>query len=95
MERNIFVVAERFLSRMVNDYGKHPISTDDGGTWYPLQAKFLELEHYIHSPYEKSIIKRIMLYIKDRTESFNYFLYKKKKCNQACKELVKPVCRLS
>ncbi len=64
-------VAERFLSRMVNDYVKHPVSTDDGGgTWYPLQTcKFLELDHHIHFSYEKSIIERAMQYIKDGIES--------------------------
>ena len=65
-ERNMFV-AERFLSNLIKDYGKHPLSTD-GGTWYPQACKFLKLEHHIHSPYEKSIIERTMQYIKDRTE---------------------------
>ncbi len=32
-ERNMFVVAERFLSNVIKEYGKHPVSTD-GGTWY-------------------------------------------------------------
>ena len=32
-ERNMFV-AERFLSNIIREYGKHPVSTD-GGTWYP------------------------------------------------------------
>ena len=31
-ERNMFV-AERFLSKIVEKYGDHPVSTD-GGTWY-------------------------------------------------------------
>ena len=51
-ERNMFV-AERFLSNIIREYGKHPVSTD-GGTWYPLACKFLKLEHHIHSSYEKS-----------------------------------------
>jgi putative transposase len=54
-ERNMFV-AERFLSDIVRDYGKHPVSTD-GGTWYPMACKFLKLKHHIHSPNEKSISK--------------------------------------
>jgi putative transposase len=33
-ERNM-LIAERFLSGAVRDYGKHPVSTD-GGTWYPM-----------------------------------------------------------
>ena len=78
-ERNMFV-AERFLSNLVKDYGKHPLSTD-GGTWYPQACKFLKLEHHIHSPYEKSIIERTMQYIKDRTESLDdYFPCRKKNC---------------
>jgi putative transposase len=78
-ERNMFV-AERFLSNLLEEYGNHPISTD-GGTWYPQACKFLEVEHHIHSSFEKSIIERTMQYIKDRTESFDdYFPCRKKKC---------------
>jgi putative transposase len=56
-EKNMFV-AERFLSKIVVEYGKHPVSTD-GGTWYPHQAcRFLKLKHHIHSLFEKSIIER-------------------------------------
>ena len=29
------LVAERFLKALVIEYGKHPLSTDGGGTWYP------------------------------------------------------------
>ena len=32
-ERNMFV-AERFILNLVKRYGEHPVSTDDGGTWY-------------------------------------------------------------
>ena len=54
-ERNMFV-AERFLSKVIEEYGKHPVSTD-GGTWYPPQAcLFLKLSHHIHSSFEKSLI---------------------------------------
>ena len=41
-------IAERFLSGLVKDYGRHPVSTDGGGTWYPMACQFLELDHYIH-----------------------------------------------
>ena len=55
-ERNMFV-AERFLSWLVKDYGKHPVSTD-GGTWYPQVCEFLTLDHHIHSSFrEKSYRK--------------------------------------
>lgn len=78
-ERNMFV-AERFLLDIVKKYGHYPVSTD-GGTWYPQACKFLNLQHHIHSSYEKSIIERTMQYIKDRTEGFDdYFPCRKKKC---------------
>jgi putative transposase len=78
-ERNMFV-AERFLSKVVEKYGSHPVSTD-GGTWYPQACRFLKLRHHTHSAYEKSIIERTMQYIKDRTESFDdYFPCMKKRC---------------
>ena len=66
-ERNMFV-AERFLSSLVQEYGKHPVSTD-GGTWYPQACKYLKLRHHIHSAYEKSIIERTIEYLKDRTQN--------------------------
>ena len=66
-ERNMFVVAERFLSGLLEEHGEHPVSTD-GGAWYPQACRFLRVEHHVHSPYEKSIIERTVQYIKDRTE---------------------------
>jgi putative transposase len=79
-ERNMFV-AEHFLSDVIEGYGLHPVSTADGGTWYPQACKFLKLNHHIHSPFEKSIIERTMQYIKDRTEGLDdYFPCKKNKC---------------
>jgi putative transposase len=65
-DRNMFV-AERFVSDLVKSYGKHPVSTDEG-TWYPMACQFLKLKHHIHYSYEKSMIKRKMHYIKDRTK---------------------------
>ena len=73
-------VAERFISVVIKNYGKHPVSTD-GGTWYPQACRFLRLKHHIHSSFEKSLIERTMQYIKDRTESFDdYFPCKIKNC---------------
>ena len=67
------LVAERFIFGLVKAHGKHPVSTD-GGTWYPQACRFLNLNHHIHSPFEKSLIERTMQYIKDRTEGFDdYF----------------------
>jgi putative transposase len=80
-ERNM-LIAERFLSSIVKDYGKNIVSTD-GGTWYPQACRFLKLKHHLHSPLEKSLIERTIQYIKDRTESFDdYFpCNRKEKCN--------------
>src|SRR5215208_3400794 len=47
------LVAERFLKGLVIEYGKHPLSTDGGGTWYPQACRFLNIEHHIHSLYER------------------------------------------
>ena len=79
-ERNM-LIAERFISGLVRIHGKHPVSTDRG-TWYPQACRFLNLDHHIHSSFEKSIIERTMQYIKDRTESFDdYFPCKMINCN--------------
>ncbi len=59
-------VAERFISNVIKEYGKHSVSTD-GDTWYPQASRFLKLNHHIHSSFEKSVIERAMQYIKDRT----------------------------
>jgi putative transposase len=69
-ESSMFV-AERFLPGLVGVHGKHPVSTDGGGTWYPQACRFLKLRHHIHSPSEKSLVERTMQYIKDRTECFD------------------------
>jgi transposase-like protein len=73
------LIAERFLSDIVRNYGKHLVSTD-GGSWYPQACRFLGLEHHIHSSFEKSLIERTMQYIKDRTENFDYFPCRLKNC---------------
>jgi putative transposase len=79
-ERNMFV-AERFLSRVLDKYGLHQVSSDGDGTWYPQACKFLKLNHHLHSSFEKSIIERTIQYIKDRTDNFDdYFPCKKNKC---------------
>ena len=75
------LVAERFISSLINRYGKHLVSTDGGGSWYPQACRFLKVNHRIHSTLEKSLIERTMQYIKDRIEDcFNdYFQYRRKK----------------
>jgi putative transposase len=42
-ERNM-LIAEQFISKLVKTYGPHPVSTADGGTWYPPQACRFEIE---------------------------------------------------
>jgi putative transposase len=79
LERNM-LVAEQFLQNIIKKYGKHPVSSD-GGTWYIPACKLLKLKHHINSSYQKSIIERIIQYIKDRTENFDdYFPCNKNKC---------------
>jgi putative transposase len=79
-ERNMFV-AERFIFGLVRAHGRHPVSTD-GGTWYPQACRFLNLNHHIHSPLEKSLIERTMQCIKDRAECFDdYFPCRKAGCD--------------
>jgi len=73
-------VAEGFISVVIKNHGKRLVSTD-GGTWYPQACRFLRLKHHVHSSFEKSIIERTIMYIKDRTESFDdYFPYRTKNC---------------
>jgi putative transposase len=53
----MFVIAERFISKLVMTYGPHPVYKD-GGTWYPSQAcRFLKLQHHLHSSFEKAWLK--------------------------------------
>ena len=79
-EQNMFVAIERFISDVVEEYGEHPVSTD-GGTWYPQACRFLNLNHHLHSSYEKSIIERTMQYIKDRTKNVLMIIFLVEKRN--------------
>jgi putative transposase len=51
------LVAESFLKSLIKLYGKH-IVYYDGETWYPEACNSLGLKHILHTPFEKSIIKR-------------------------------------
>ena len=78
-ERNM-LLAERFLSSLLEEHGQHPVSTD-GGTWHPQACRFLKLKHHLHSSFEKSLVERTIQYIKDRTKSFDdYFPCRRKNC---------------
>ena len=57
-ERNMFV-AERFLSYVLDKYGKHQVSSD-GGTWYLQACKFLNLYHHLHSFVYMSLKKALL-----------------------------------
>ena len=63
-ERNMFV-EENFIGSLVNKYGKHTVYRYCG-IWYPQACNFLRLKRRLHSPLEKSLIERVMQYIKDR-----------------------------
>jgi putative transposase len=47
------LVAERFIiiASLINKFGKCPVSTDGGGTWYPQACQFLDVEHHISIPH--------------------------------------------
>ncbi len=80
-ERNMFV-AEKFIRSLVQKYGKHTVFTD-GGTWYDEACEVIGLKHYLHSPFQKSLMERVNQYLKDRIESFDdyYPCMQKDECN--------------
>src|SRR5512134_1069041 len=79
-ERNM-LIAEKFIRSLVSQYGRHTVYTD-GGTWYPEACKVLGLKHYLHSPFQKSLMERVNQYFKDRTESFDdYYPCIANECN--------------
>ena len=80
-ERNM-LVAETFLRSLVEKYERHTVYTD-GGTWYQSEAcNVLRLKHYLHSPFQKSLMEKVNEYFKDRTESFDdYYPCRQIECN--------------
>jgi putative transposase len=79
-ERNM-LVAEKFIRSLVEKYGRHTVYTD-GGTWYDEACNVLRLKHYLHSPFQKSLMERVNQYFKDRTESFDdYYPCRQMECN--------------
>jgi putative transposase len=72
------LVVESFLKSLIEIYGRY----SDGGTWYPEACNSLGLEHRLHSSYEKSLIERVVQYLKDRTEAFDdYYPCTKEECD--------------
>ena len=47
-ERNMFVVADVFLSDIADKYGQYPVS-NRWWTWFPQGCKFLKFNHHLHS----------------------------------------------
>ncbi len=79
-DRNM-IVAEKFIRSLVEKYGKHTVYTD-GGTWYDEACNIIGLKHYLHSPFQKSLMERVNQYFKDRTESFDdYYPCRQMECN--------------
>jgi hypothetical protein len=52
----------------------HQMVTD--GTY---KLSFLKINHYTHSSFEKSVIERVMQYVKDKTERFEDYIPCKRK----------------
>lgn len=59
---------------LVEIYGNHTAYID-GGTWYPEACNMIELKHYLHSSFEKSLMERVNQYFKDRTEGFDDYYH--------------------
>ena len=59
------LVAEKFIRSLVEKYREHIVYTDSG-TWYDEACNVQRLKHYLHSPLEKSLIKRVNQYLKVR-----------------------------
>jgi putative transposase len=82
-ERNM-LIAEKFIRSLVEKYGRHTVYTD-GGTWYHEACNVLGLKHYLHSPFQKSLIERVNQYFKDRIESFDdYYQCMRQKEGSEC-----------
>ena len=56
----------------------------------PQACKFLKLEHYINSSYEKSIVERTKQYIKDRIGLMTIFHAEKEMQTKHIPKLVQP-----
>ena len=55
------LVAEKFIRSLVEKYGRHTVYTD-GGTWYDEACNVIGLKHYLHSPFQKSLMERVNQY---------------------------------
>jgi len=55
LRRNM-LVAGQFIESPVQKYGRYQVYSDDG-TWYQEVCVALGLEHFLHSSYEKLLIR--------------------------------------
>ncbi|MGE3859489.1 MAG: hypothetical protein AB7F53_05830 [Nitrososphaeraceae archaeon] len=79
--RKRMLVAEKFIYSLVEKYGRHTVYTD-GGTWYDEACNVIGLKHYLHSSIEKSLMKRVNQFFKDRIENFDdYYPCMQNECN--------------
>ena len=81
-KRETCLLLKNSLDSLVSNYGKHTVYTD-GGTWYDEACEVIGLKHYLHSPFQKSLMERVNQYFKDRIESFDdyYPCMQKDECN--------------
>jgi putative transposase len=64
----MFVVAEHFLSDVVDDYGSHQVSTD-GDSWYPHQTcRFLKIKTTTSTLHSKKALLKGNAILKYRTK---------------------------
>jgi hypothetical protein len=52
------LVAERFISGLIKICGKHPVSTDGGGTWHMVSTSLWVLEGKTHTTHPSSPLWR-------------------------------------
>ena len=67
-ERNM-LVAEKFIRSLVENYGKHSVYSD-GGTWYDEACNVLRLKHYLHSPFQKSLMESQLTVFQGQNREF-------------------------
>jgi putative transposase len=88
--RELLLLLRDVYKRYDKKYGKHLVSTDGSGTWcHPQACKFLNMNHYLHSSYEKSMIERTIQCIKriEPKALMTTFLVEKKNVNYNISEI--------
>lgn len=57
-KRRVFLMYKDVSICQVNARGIHPVSASEGGTWYLMTWKFLDVDHRVHSSYIRKAMKR-------------------------------------